>query len=302
MVVIQPGVSSGVRWEILRTLEVVEPRRIIFSLAGYWRHPNEYEDFLLILPEWLRRRMPREVPYLDRPAFVYFGSDWTPRLQLLSYRSPLVWTFVGNAVNLKYTLRPFLQGASGGPHELPSRPKRHFGHAPLAWLTVPAIPLLTMAALFSATFISALFHAQRYQGAVAPYSVVFFGEWQHAGPPHPSGHYEDLFLSEDRHVRIIIECDKGALNVESYLREYERRLGEEVPGAQVSRPDTSRMEAGGGVWTVALYEIRLPDGAVIQGHTRVHVGDGWWVALHGLTDEASDAGRIEAVFDTVTFE
>lgn len=59
-----------------------------------------YEDFILTLPERLQPSVPREVPYLNRPTFLYFEKDWTPRLQLVSYRSPPVWTFAGDAVEI----------------------------------------------------------------------------------------------------------------------------------------------------------------------------------------------------------
>jgi hypothetical protein len=138
LVVVQPGISAGVRWEINKAFEIVQPQRLLFNLAGFWRRPNAFEDFLLTLPEEIQRRLAREIPHLDRPAFLYFERDWTPQVQLLSYHSPLLWTFLGNAVDLRYTLEPFMQAVNGSPSQSPRAPKEYLGHTMLAWLGVTA--------------------------------------------------------------------------------------------------------------------------------------------------------------------
>lgn len=122
-IVLQPGTSEGVVWELQHLKEHCEPHRVLVCLVSFWRHPDSFEKVCRIFRNTLGCELPKVVPFLDWPAFVYFDGDWQPRLQPLSYRCPLLWPLVGDATDLNYTLQPFLQGVHGGEREAPRKPK-----------------------------------------------------------------------------------------------------------------------------------------------------------------------------------
>ena len=74
-VVIQPAPSEGVRWELNHIREKVPPCRVLMCLAGYWDNPESYEDLCGVVAGTMRLDLPRAVPYLRHPAFVYFDQD-----------------------------------------------------------------------------------------------------------------------------------------------------------------------------------------------------------------------------------
>ncbi len=122
-VVMQPGSTEGVRWELDRIRERVEPYRVLLCLVSFWKDPDRYEDLTRLLRGAFRVEMPRVIPFLDRPAFVYFDAGWVPRLQELSYKCPALWPLTAEAADLNYALHPFLQGIHGGDREPPRRPR-----------------------------------------------------------------------------------------------------------------------------------------------------------------------------------
>jgi pSer/pThr/pTyr-binding forkhead associated (FHA) protein len=122
-VVIQPGTSAGVHWELEQIRARVEPYRVLLCLVSYWNDPQAYEDLAALLGRIFRVEVPRVVPYLDRPCFLYFERGWQSRLQELSYKNPISWPVTGNAADLTYTLHPFLQGMHGGDREFPREPR-----------------------------------------------------------------------------------------------------------------------------------------------------------------------------------
>ena len=122
-VVMQPGSTEGVRWELERIRERVEPYRVLLCLVSFWKDPDRYEDLTRLLRRTFRVEMPRIIPFLDRPAFVYFDAGWVPRVQELSYKCPAIWPFTAEAADLNYSLHPFLQGIHGGDREPPRRPR-----------------------------------------------------------------------------------------------------------------------------------------------------------------------------------
>jgi len=119
IIVVQPGASEGVRWELEHLRHRSDPRRILMCLAAYWNRPDEYEKLIIMARQTLQIDLPRKVPYLNCPAFLYFDADWSPILQSLSFRWPPVWPLIGDATDLDYTLQPFLQGVHGGERERP---------------------------------------------------------------------------------------------------------------------------------------------------------------------------------------
>ena len=120
-VVLQPAKSDGVRWEIETVFARVPRHRVLLSMLNFKDRPNLYEEFR----DWLVRergiRLSFSLPFQDNPSFVYFESDGTVRYQPVCYRSPLLWTFVGNAVDTDRTLHTFIQGLHGRQRNLPER-------------------------------------------------------------------------------------------------------------------------------------------------------------------------------------
>jgi hypothetical protein len=102
---------------------------VLFCLVSFWKNPQDYEDLESIGRECLGLDLPRVVPFLDRPCFLYFERGWTPRLQELSYKNPVLWPLTADGADLTYTLTPFVQGMHGGEREQPREPlwKRGFG-------------------------------------------------------------------------------------------------------------------------------------------------------------------------------
>ena len=131
-VVIQPAPSEGVRWELNHIREKISPCRVLLCLVGYWNNPEGYEELSTVVAGTLRVDLPRAVPYLQRPAFVYFDETWTPHVQELSYKDPVLWPVTFDAADLKYSLGSFVGGMQGGSHQ-PARPARWIG-GPKNWI------------------------------------------------------------------------------------------------------------------------------------------------------------------------
>ncbi len=149
-VVMIPGSSKGVQRELELVRDLIRDEkfshtRLLLCLASYWRNPQRYEEVAGVLGRILGVTLPRAVPHLIRPSFVYFGRNWTPRLQVLSYRCPAVWPVYADAADLNYTLEPFVQGMDGGKREPPRIPR---------WTGGPKTNLARAAAVCVAILIS----------------------------------------------------------------------------------------------------------------------------------------------------
>jgi hypothetical protein len=140
-VVLQPSESAGIRWEIERVFTHVPQRRVLLSLVNFLGQPNKYLDFRSWLAASCGVRLPVAVAFHDTPCFVYFGADGKPRLQLVCYHSPLVWSFLGSAVDSSRTFYGFIQGLQGGTQDLPLQPKQYPGHGVLSILIALGIML-----------------------------------------------------------------------------------------------------------------------------------------------------------------
>lgn len=128
-ILVQPGISRGVRWELEYMRAHCQPEKLLMCLVSYWGRPDAYEDMVQMARETLGVELPREVPYLSSPTFVYFDHHWTPKLQPMSFKCPVLWPLTGDGTDLEYSLQPFLQGMHGGDREdpRPSRWVRGFG-------------------------------------------------------------------------------------------------------------------------------------------------------------------------------
>ncbi len=122
-VVLQPGTSPGVRWELEQIRSLNEPCKVLMCLVGYWQEPERYEELCRLVDSAFHTQMPRRVPFLNAPAFVYFDANWKPIVQEVRYKCPVLWPLTGEAADLPYTLQSFLKGKDAGEREqpLPSR-------------------------------------------------------------------------------------------------------------------------------------------------------------------------------------
>ncbi len=118
-VVLQPGTSPGVKWELEQIRSLVEPCKVLMCLVGYWQEPERYEELCRLVDSVFPAQMPRVVPFLEAPAFVYFDANWNPIVQEVRYKCPVLWPLTGEAADLPYTLQPFLQGKDEGKQEQP---------------------------------------------------------------------------------------------------------------------------------------------------------------------------------------
>ena len=123
-IVIQPATTASVHWEIQQVFGRVPRHRILISMLNFKDRPNQYEGFRETVFEVYQRELPLELPFQDTPSLLYFEPDGTLRSQPLCYRSPFLWTFVGNAVDTDRTLHAFMQGLDGRQRELPQAPLR----------------------------------------------------------------------------------------------------------------------------------------------------------------------------------
>jgi hypothetical protein len=144
-VILQPSASDGIQWEIEQTMAHVPPHKVLFSMVNFYRRPDDYEPFREWL--WLTTgvRLPALVPHWSQPCFIDFETDYSPKTQLLCYRSPFLWPIKGNAVDAHQTFARFLAGLEGGQRPAPKAPRNQtleevgsvilFLYSPLAlWL------------------------------------------------------------------------------------------------------------------------------------------------------------------------
>ncbi|MGP1345452.1 MAG: DUF4339 domain-containing protein [Phycisphaerales bacterium] len=123
-VLLQPAQSEGMAWELRRICETVPLERVLINIPTIGGAANDYENLIAIVEPALGVRFPRSAPFCPRPVFLWFERDGAIRWSEASYRSPASWLFRGDAVDLEYTLRPFLQGMHGGEREQPRAPRR----------------------------------------------------------------------------------------------------------------------------------------------------------------------------------
>jgi membrane fusion protein (multidrug efflux system) len=123
-VVLQPAQTNGVRWEIEQVFSRVPRHQILLSMVNFKNRPNLYEEFR----SWMLRThhvaLPLSLPFQDMPACIYFEAAGTVQAQPICYRSPLLWSLVGNAVDGRKTFNPFIRGLHGGLREPPNRPRK----------------------------------------------------------------------------------------------------------------------------------------------------------------------------------
>jgi hypothetical protein len=140
---LQPAQSEGVWWEVEKSFERLRTEEILLCMASFTKRQNAYEDFWLRCRDKLSVQLPRSVPCYERDVLVRFDSGGSWQILQLSYSSPLSWPFRGRAMDLQYTLQPFLDGARVTEPEKVRQPRRHLLHGVFAFVIyLVAIPFV----------------------------------------------------------------------------------------------------------------------------------------------------------------
>lgn len=157
-VVVQPGLTEGVRWELEHLHQHVAPYRLLFCLVSFWNNPQAYEQLCVMVRQTMGITLPRSVPYHRQPVFVFFDAEWNPFVQPVSHRCPIVWPLTGDAIDLGYCLQPFVQGMHGGDREPPRQPRwvRGFAHRLAVCASVILGLSLTIATVVGVHYLSNL--------------------------------------------------------------------------------------------------------------------------------------------------
>lgn len=124
-IVLQPAGTEGVWWEVERVLTNVPLQKILFCMVNFHLRQNDYEAFLLRTKPLLKESIPLAGGLTTTPAFLFFDQAATPRVVATSYSNPVLWPWLGNAVDLGTTLKPFLTPAAA--ERLPAAPERPRG-------------------------------------------------------------------------------------------------------------------------------------------------------------------------------
>ena len=91
LVIIQPGQTEGVRWEIEQVLDAISPQKVVFSLTSFDGGPEAYESFAL----WLRETRDIECPlYRGGAAFLSLDAS-RGVLEPLRTCPPMSWPIRG---------------------------------------------------------------------------------------------------------------------------------------------------------------------------------------------------------------
>jgi len=106
LIVIQPGATHGIWWEIERAIEAVPRDRVVFSILSFDGRPAEYEDFALRL----RAKYGVDVPlYRGESVFLAFGRDGVAPITL-RHQTPFLWPVRGCTADFGRMLGPLFGG------------------------------------------------------------------------------------------------------------------------------------------------------------------------------------------------
>lgn len=104
LVVIQPGATGGIWWEIQRALGSLPRERILFCLLSFDHRDDDYESFALRLRSLLGVDVPL---YRGSALFLHLEGDRIIRTPI-QYSNPLVWPRSGCTASLKAMIGPRL--------------------------------------------------------------------------------------------------------------------------------------------------------------------------------------------------
>lgn len=112
------GKGKGLEWEIKTALDTVHPSNILFIFYEDWMAITAGDINAHLLKEkhfTYFRELVQEYEFASRlpdtmgsSVFLYFDSDWTPRLLPPVYYRPVESAYLGYAVNMSESLQPFL--------------------------------------------------------------------------------------------------------------------------------------------------------------------------------------------------
>jgi hypothetical protein len=306
-VVLQPANTDGVRWEIETVFARLPRHRLLLSMLNFKGRPNFYEGFR----DWLLRehgiRLSLSLPFQDTPSFVYFEPDGTVRYQPVCYRTPLLWTFVGNAVDTDRTLRAFIQGLNGRQRDLPLKPKRHFAHAALSVLPVLGLffGLLFYSGTlrYNVTVANAIAHdrlrtvfpigesgttqATTYRGRVIPYEFSLSPDWKPAEIPSGIPHAEHLFEFQGDLGKLLVKAFAGQqlsdLSSETLPSEVqkvaEKEVRTQVPTAMVKLQGSRWLSLNGVQWREVALEQHYAVGVSERKQVYFYSGSSGWIIV-----------------------
>ena len=122
VVMLQPGESEHVWWEIREVFARTEPQNVLFNLRCFDGERDQwmYERFRLRFEHEIGWKLPRG---LCEGALLYFGSNGGTLLPLRN-RLHLAWPIGGCCVDFARTLKPFLENHRG--HAATLVPERGF--------------------------------------------------------------------------------------------------------------------------------------------------------------------------------
>lgn len=311
-VILQPASGEGVRWEVEHVLSLVPRHKVLLSMLNYKDRPNLYEGFR----SWMQREhgvaLPLDLPFQDTPACVYFEKDGTVRVQPICYRSPLLWSFIGNAVHARMTFDPFISGLQGGPRELPQHPRKArlqaafsiplaitfvfaFG-ALLGWVRLVAEPHARIATDIAGDRLKRVAPViggepakpVTYRGRAIPYEFRLDSEWKMAAIPASATTTDYFFDYRGGLGKLEIVCGKGSQltdlfddSLPSSLRKnVEARVRQEIPNATVELEGTRWLAINGVQWRevslVQHYGISLSE----TKHILFYSGPSGWIVLN----------------------
>jgi hypothetical protein len=104
IVVLQPGDSSNVWWEVKETFKGTSGENVLFSLLNCEGKQWRYDQFRVQFETEIDARLPRA---LGENSFLYFSREG-PRLLPLQRRWHFMWPAAGCAIHFGKTLSPFL--------------------------------------------------------------------------------------------------------------------------------------------------------------------------------------------------
>ena len=102
-VVLQPGESQGVWWEIATLTSRLKPEQLLLCLVNFANTQQGYDEFRLRFEDQIGHKLPRT---LSGAHFMCFHHDWRPQLLPSIDRSPFLWPLVGVAVDLRISRLP----------------------------------------------------------------------------------------------------------------------------------------------------------------------------------------------------
>jgi hypothetical protein len=281
-VVLQPGSTKGVHWEFEQIRALVEPGRLLLCLVSFLRNPQGYEEMSRVVRETLLLELPRVVPFLDRPAFVYFDRDWAPRLQELSYKCPVLWPVSANGADLGYTLKPFIRGMRGRKPLRPRTPRWPAGVATglakiaavVLSLTLAVVPVGAVYFIFQSIGSSQELDSSwtTLRGRTVPYSLSIPASLVKFEAP--SDVFEHCFKSPDGKFSVCVIAGATRENVSNIGEQRVQSNQNDHIYSEIRLESTNPVEVAGVQWTEARLLLRREnDGVLIREKSRAFSDD-----------------------------